>query len=357
VSVMIIDMFTGILAASWQVFSRSAPYVLFGLALAGVIRGLLPDTFVSRHMGGKGVGSVVKAALLGVPLPICSCGVIPVAMGLRKQGAGNGATTAFLISTPETGVDSISITYALLDPIMTIIRPVSAFITALTAGILVNFLPDRPPARSTAPDPVTTPCTCPAEPSGTCACTGHLPGSRLSRVKKGLAFSFTDLLGDIGTILIIGCIIAGAITWSIPDDFIHRYLGGGVLPMLIMLVAGIPLYVCATATTPVVAALALKGLSPGAALVFMLTGPATNATTITVIAGTMGRRVAAVYTATIAAVALVLGFAVNLLYEALSLNISDWVVAGEEHGARLIAGICATVLLMLIARAHWRRTH
>ena len=135
------DIVIGVVLESWHILNDSAPFILFGLFMAGVLKVFMPEDFVAKHLGGNDVVSVVKASLLGVPLPLCSCGVVPVAMGLKKQGAGNGPTTAFLISTPETGMDSIAITYALLDPIMTIMRPVAAIITATVAGTIVNFLP------------------------------------------------------------------------------------------------------------------------------------------------------------------------------------------------------------------------
>lgn len=140
----IIDFLEKTLIASLDIWVESAPYILFGLAMAGLLKAFLPDDLVIRHLGKGNAASVIKAALLGVPLPLCSCGVIPAAAGLRKSGASRGATVSFLISTPETGVDSIAITYALLDPIMTVIRPVAAFITAVFAGTLVNHIPEKP---------------------------------------------------------------------------------------------------------------------------------------------------------------------------------------------------------------------
>jgi uncharacterized membrane protein YraQ (UPF0718 family) len=139
----IMEVLIGVARESWHILNDSSPYILFGIFMAGVLKVFMPEDFVARHLGTDDMASVLKASLLGVPLPLCSCGVVPVATGLRKQGAGKGATTAFLISTPETGADSIAITYALLDPIMTVLRPVAAFITATVAGVLVNILPEK----------------------------------------------------------------------------------------------------------------------------------------------------------------------------------------------------------------------
>jgi len=345
-----IDAVVQILSAAWLVLCASAPYVLFGMLMAGLLKALIPDAFVSRHLGGNSVSAVVKASLLGVPLPLCSCGVVPVAAGLHKQGAGRGPTTAFLISTPETGVDSIAITWALLDPVMTVIRPLAAFITATSAGLLVNLLP----AKATAPE--SAPEMCPS----CCAAQNSAPDDSqkipLRRaLPDGVRYAFGPLLKDIGPYLLAGIAIAGLITWLIPDGFIEQHLGSGFTPMLIMLAAGIPIYVCASASTPIVAALALKGLSPGAALVFLMVGPATNAAVITVVAGMLGKQVAVVYVTVIALCALVLGMAVNALYGWLAIDISSWATGAQHSEDSLLPVLAAVVLLGLILRAVLRR--
>jgi uncharacterized membrane protein YraQ (UPF0718 family) len=343
-----IDAIAQILSAAWQVLCASAPYVLFGLLMSGVLKAFIPDAFVARHLGGNSAGAVVKASLLGVPLPLCSCGVVPVAASLRKQGAGPGPTTAFLISTPETGVDSIAITWALLDPIMTVVRPVAAFITAMSAGLLVNLLPVKAAA-----------C---AAPPGSCDCkictrtTESVPRPLWRALADGIRYAFGSLLRDIGPWLLAGIAIAGLITFLIPDGFVERHLGSGITSMLIMLVVGIPLYVCASASTPIVAALALKGLSPGAALVFLMVGPATNAASITVVAGMLGKRVAVVYVSVIALCALALGMAVNALYGWLAIDISSWASGAHHSEGNLLPVVAAVVLLGLILRAIARRS-
>jgi uncharacterized membrane protein YraQ (UPF0718 family) len=146
-----VDLLFSIARSSWRIFAESAPYVLFGFFAAGLLKGLLPEQAVSRHLGRNSLGAVLKASLFGIPLPLCSCGVIPAAVALRKQGASKGAAAAFLVSVPETGVDSIAITYALLDPLMTLLRPLAAFVTATVTGVLINLLPDEPPAEIAVP--------------------------------------------------------------------------------------------------------------------------------------------------------------------------------------------------------------
>ncbi len=351
-----ISIAAGIITECWKLFAASAPFVIFGLFVAGIIRAFLSPGFISRHLGENSIVSVMKSAFMGVPLPVCSCGVIPVAMGLRKQGAGRGATTAFLISTPETGVDSIAITYALLDPVMTVLRPLAALVSAVSAGAAVMLLPEKPAAPETAQlngccgqDQ----CGCAQNPAEACESIQQAGQSGpYARIREGLTFSFRDLLADMGVLLLIGFVIAGTISYCIPDGFIERNLGAGIKPMLIMLAAGMPVYVCATASTPIVAALALKGLSPGAALVFLLAGPATNAATITVVARLMGKSVAAVYVGVIAVMSLCLGICVNYLYGLFALDITNWVSVQHDSGAGVLS-VCAAVLLLGLIAYAW----
>jgi len=350
-------MFLGVIRESWHVLNDSAPYCLFGIFVSGVLKIFMPDDFVAQHLGTNNLFSVVKASLLGIPLPLCSCGVIPVATGLKRQGAGNGPTTAFLISTPETGVDSIAVTYALLDPFMTIIRPVAAFITATVAGIFVNCLPDeKAELGNTKPSACGCNCSCTqVDAAAGSESHHHHRHSLKQRIKAGLSFAFGDMLSDIGPSLLLGIIIAGAIAYCVPPGFIERNLGAGIKPMLIMLIIGIPLYVCATASTPIVAALALKGLSPGAALVFLLCGPATNTATILVIARLMGKRVAVVYVLAIAVVSLMLGILVNKLYAVSSLSITDWVAPGTPSEGGMLAAVASLFLLGCILRVKLKK--
>ena len=267
-----IEALFGIAKECWLVFKEAAPFVLFGFFAAGLLKVLIPERVIVKHLGGNGFRSVFKASLFGVPLPLCSCGVIPVAIGLRKQGASKGATASFLVSVPETGVDSVAITWALLDPLMTIIRPVSAFITALATGSLINLLPEKKAVSKTD----TADSCCSANPDSSMPLAQR---PLLLRLKDGVIYAFTDLLKDIGGWLLLGILIAGIISYFVPVNFVDRYLGGEYSSLLIMLIIGIPLYICASASTPIAAALVLKGLSPGAALVFLLAGPATNAAT------------------------------------------------------------------------------
>jgi uncharacterized membrane protein YraQ (UPF0718 family) len=323
-----IEALTGIANECWLVFKEAAPFVIFGFFAAGLLKVLIPERLIVKHLGGNGFRSVFKASLFGVPLPLCSCGVIPVAVGLRKQGASKGATASFLVSVPETGIDSVAITWALLDPLMTIIRPVSAFITALATGSLINLLPELPEQKVAAKTGTAESC-CSANSDMSTLLTREKP--ILHRLKDGVIYAFTDLLKDIGGWLLLGILIAGIISYFVPIDFVDRYLGGEYSSLLIMLIIGIPLYICASASTPIAAALVLKGLSPGAALVFLLAGPATNAATMTVVAKHLGKATTVVYVAAIAICSLVFGWVVNRIYEWLSIDVLDW-ASHAEHG-------------------------
>ena len=343
-----------VLAAVWDILLESSLFVLFGFFVAGLLKGFIPDDFIQRHLGGSRKRSIVKASLFGIPIPLCSCGVIPAAAGLRKQGAGKGAVTSFMISTPETGVDSMAVTYALLDPIMTVVRPVAAFLTATCTGLLVNLFDrgDQSKLKESKGSAVSIPlASCCSEDCG-CDDNGAEKKGRIfivwQKFRKGMSFAFGSLLSDIGPWLLVGIGLAGIITVTLSPEFIASYLGEGLLSMVIMIALATPLYVCATASTPIAAALALKGLSPGAALVFLLAGPATNMATITVVAKLFGRAIAIIYVGSIMFCSLALGLFVNWIYIHLGLDIAGWVAGGEHATHGLLYTVSALVLVLLI---------
>jgi len=250
-------------------------------------------------------------------------------VSLRKQGANNGATTAFLISTPESGVDSISITYALLDPIMTVARPLAAFVTATLAGIAENLFGNSKENQSVIPD-----LSCPVDN----CCDGINCDPKTHRahhtfwekIKAGVGYAFGDLWEDMEKWFLFGLLLAGFITVLIPDDIFSRYLGSGLSAMLLMLAVGIPLYICATASTPIAAALILKGVSPGAALVFLLVGPATNVASLTVLTGILGKRATAIYLGAIAVSAVIFGLVVDHVYASMGFSAQAMVGHASE---------------------------
>ena len=382
--------------ATWMMIRESGPYLLVGFVVAGFLKVYIPDRLIFKHLGGDRFKSVALASLFGAPVPLCSCSVIPTAVSLKKSGASKGATTAFLISTPETGVDSVGVTWALMDPLMTIARPLSAVLTALGSGAAVNLLvrrgwdedgkdeassaaelPAAAASQDTAsccappPDPSPSPCCAPAEPvvvesqkeesccdpSAVPASEGAAPDSLPGPVegtRQAVGYAFGKLLDDLTPWFIVGFLVSGLITVMIPEEFFTRVMPGRWMPMLIMLGAGIPMYICATGSTPVAAALVAKGLDPGAALVFLLAGPATNVATVGVVNEFLGRRVLYVYLGSIALASLLMGRALSALYEALDL---EAVVTLGSHMAHGPTGTIAGALLVaLLVRSLVRRS-
>ncbi len=347
------NLILDVLLQSWNILLESSVFILFGLIVSGLLRVFLNPGAVSRHLGRGRFKSVLKASLMGIPIPLCSCGVLPAAAALKKQGANNGAVTSFLISTPESGVDSIAITYALMDPIMTVVRPVAAFVTAFVAGISENLLGRPDTTRSIVPD-----LTCPVDgccDGRNCSAEDHRNHHSLAqKIKAGFRFAFTDVWGDLAVWFLFGLLLSGIITVMIPESVFSRYMGGGMGAMLIMLAVGIPIYICATASTPIAATLILQGVSPGAALVFLMTGPATNVTSLTVLIRVLGKRATAIYLSAIALCAVGFGLLVDLVYR--SLGISAQAVVGQAgeaipHGLELAGAI---LILMLSVNPVWR---
>jgi uncharacterized protein len=343
----------GILLASWNILQESAIYLLFGFLVAGILYVLVPAEKIAKYLGGKGIKPVLRAALFGIPLPLCSCGVLPAGVSLRKQGASKGAAMAFMISTPETGIDSIALTYALIDPIMTVFRPIAAFFTAITAGFIENWVGKNEAAIvvETAPNQPAANCCC-SDPNCVSTAEKAAPGL-FQKLQLGLRYAFIDLMGDTAKWFVLGILIAGAITYFVPTDWIDKYLSSTWLSMLIMALIGIPLYVCSSCSTPITAALILKGINPGAALVFLLTGPATNAAAIPLITRYFGKRSTIIYLVSIAGCAIIFGLVLNAVY--LWLGITPKAVVGKagEIFPPIIQTIAAIILLILLANG-WK---
>ncbi len=448
----VLALLSGILFAAWEIFVEAAPYLLFGFGVAGLLNILVPDQKIVEYLGNSAgkVRSVINASLAGLPLPLCSCGVIPAAMSIRKRGANRGATLSFLISTPQTGVDSIAITYALLDPIMTVFRPIATLATAILAGLADNLLigeeeeekkqditakkvdllaipalpgtsalasgsgrdsisscssacssacgcslPEYPhPEKTEAvkavainkhPTEKISPLTLstrtiptqnistqnistnlPQDETSSCGCSCGCSGNdneeerksqkieegkkpMHTRLLEGMKYAYIELLGDISKWILIGILLAGIISYLVPESLIRDYLGGGLGSMLVMLVVGIPLYICATASTPLAATLVAKGMSPGTAFVFLLAGPATNAATVTMVARFLGKRSAALYLGVISLCALGAGILLDFLY--LKLGISATATlgsAGEMLPETVKLGFAAILLPLML---------
>ena len=289
-----------------DLFVESAPWLMLGLFVAGVMKVFVPSQLMAKHLGEPGLMSTVKAALFGAPLPLCSCGVIPAAVGLRRSGASKAATTSFLISTPETGVDSISISYAMLGPFMAIVRPIAAITSAIVAGILVGK--DDTPANATQASALNV------EEEDSCCASKAQPAeeSLADKLKSGLRFTFVDLIRDIALWLLIGLAFAALIKTYVPNEFLVQW-GDGFLAFVVMALVGVPMYVCATASTPIAAGLLFSGVSPGAALVFMLVGPATNIATVALVKKELGSRALTAYLTSVVGVGFAFGYLTNYL--------------------------------------------
>ncbi len=304
---------------AWEtiwVFYEASIYLLAGFFVAGLLHVYLPANVIARHLGRNDARSVGLAALFGAPIPLCSCGVLPAAASLKRQGAGRAPLVSFLISTPETGVDSVALTYGLMGPVMAVVRPVVAVVTALIAGIAsmgVREDPEGAPRSGASCDDACAESGTPEDSrDDACAPDSALPHGR-RRFFHSLEYGFSSVLDDIALSLVVGLVLTGILAGLLPDGFFTDVLGwgSGLMPMLAMIVVGLPLYTCASASTPIAAALMAKGLSPGAALVFLLVGPATNLATMTVVGQLLGRRHLGVYLGAIVLVSLAAGLLVD----------------------------------------------
>jgi len=356
---------------------EAAPWLVLGLVIGGLIKALIPTELLHKHLSGSGLPSIVKAALFGAPLPLCSCGVIPAALGLRRAGASKPATISFLVSTPETGIDSVSISYALLGPFMAVVRPIAGITSAITAGLLVgktetDFSENENASNQNASaelsccnDTSTTKAEqeyekelepiakSKAQSSDSCCAsekktktepqTAHF----LLRAWDGIVYSFVDLFDKVLFWLCIGLVFAALVKTFVPITFLAEW-GSGLPAMLVMLVIGIPMYVCATASTPIAAGLLLAGISPGTAMVFLMAGPATNISTIGVIAKELGRRPLIAYLSGVGIIALITGLIVDYLVINWNIDVQGQIAHNHDMVPSVIAW---SALLLLVAVA------
>jgi len=350
----------------WATVGEMSPYLLFGFFVAGLVSVFVSQKMVERHLGGRGFLPVLKATLFGIPLPLCSCGVIPVAMSLRKHGASKGSTISFLLSTPQTGVDSILVTYSLLGPVFAIFRPLAALVTGLVGGVLVNIFGQDPEdgglrmedgGQRTEDGAVSNPQSAIQNPQGAGTgehCCGHHAVSPGRKFLHGIKYGFVSLPRDIAKPLLVGLVVAALISTAVPDDFFAARLGHGLPAMLVMMLIGIPMYVCASASVPVAAALILKGLSPGAALVFLITGPGTNAAGLATIWNSLGRRTAILYLLTVAGCALAAGIVLDSIIHSIDIGVASHM---HHMGPTIVQHVSAVVLLAVLGYALLTRGH
>ena len=333
--------------------AEASPWLLLGLVIAGLMKAWVPSKILSQHLG-QGKSAIIKAALIGAPLPLCSCGVIPVATELKRSGASNSATAAFLVATPETGVDSVSVSYALLGPIFAIYRPVAAIFSAIFTGLLVGAIkevdPQKTPATMTESSccdgqqviNVETPLSCCASKQANIETENKL----VTKTKAGLYYAATKLIDDIIIWLLVGLVFATVIRTFLPTEFLLSY-GSGLPAMLIMIMISIPMYICATASTPIAAGFIMAGLSPGTALVFMMAGPATNISTLGVIRNEMGTPVLIRYLLGVALSAITFALLLDLALDFFAINISEQMQHSHELLPQWFGLSCAALITFL----------
>jgi uncharacterized protein len=322
------------LSETVRLFMEISPYLLVGFFFAGLLHTLLGEKYIKKHFAISGLWSTIKAAIFGVPLPVCSCGVIPLAESLRKDGASKSATMSFLVSTPSSGVDSILATYALMGPVYAVFRPIASFLSGILVGVVTHFAGSEKDNKRHSP------------------ITPNKKESKKS-VKEVFEYGFKVIPSEIAKWLLIGVIIGGAISAVVPANFGEKYLlGNPVLNYVVILLISLPLYVCATGSIPIAASLIAKGVLPGAALAFLIAGPATNTVTISFVYKKMGRKVAALYVISIIIVSVVTG----LIFDAVMLGGETEmgpIALGGAHLPHYIELLCALVMALVFLNAKY----
>ena len=309
----------------FNLLQQMAPYLMFGFLIAGILSVFISPSNIQKHLSGKGISPIVKASIFGIPLPLCSCGVIPVATSLYRKGANKSATTSFLVSTPQTGIDSIILSYAFFGPVFMMIRPISALIAGLLSGLLTEII--NPGVSDTDAD-----------------CDSHKNKKHKNVLYKVFYYAFITLPQDIAKPLITGMGIAALISIFIPNDFFIGKFDSNVFEMISILIISIPLYVCATASIPIAAALMLKGVSAGAVFVFLMAGPATNMATITTIWSTLGKKSTAIYLSSVSIIAILTGFIMNTFF---TINL-DNVMHYHEHMNPIIGYTTSFIFILIL---------
>jgi uncharacterized membrane protein YraQ (UPF0718 family) len=350
----------------WLVFLDTAFWLLIGLLAAGLIKSFISEETMRRWVGGHGISAILRAALFGAPLPLCSCGVLPAAIALRRAGASKEATVSFLISTPETSIDSVTVTYALMGPVMAIVRPVSALVNAVGTGLLTTLVSEgRVPEKDMSPGTVVESCCssklqqepdavavscCAKEKSeaeqNAVSCCSQKKQIKPNKLMQVLSYAGAELLDDISKWLAIGIVLAGIMLTFIPPGWLAQW-GQGLGAMLVMLVVGVPMYICAVASTPVAAGLLLAGVSPGAVLVFLLVGPATNIASFALLKQELGLKVTGMYLFGLSVLSLMMGLLLEWMLE-----VQNWQIEaslGEAHTMLpgVVSWVSAFILIFL----------
>ncbi len=375
-----------------DMFVSMAPYIMLGLLFVGILHSYVRKQTILKHLGQTSFWSVVKASLVGVPLPLCSCGVVPTAVQLKKDGASDGAVVSFLISTPQTGVDSILATYSLMGVVMAIFRPIAAFLSGIIGGGIVDLFAKKQQSTNKITDNChchgstssntydsccgshihdehTDNCACSShthEHTDSCGCGSHAhnscgcgschcdttPVGAKAKFKGVFTYAFGDFVDEIAMHFVVGLLIATAISTFVPTDFfVNLGLDSGILAMLAMIVIGLPMYICSTSSIPITIALVGKGLSMGAAFVFLFVGPVTNIASLLILNRTLGKKITALYIACVTLCSIVFGLLLDLLINTFDLTILS-VTGGTLHGdSSVFSYIVAIIFLVLIIKS------
>ena len=329
---LLVDISSTMLIEMWRLCAEMAPYLLFGMLVSGLITVFIDSQFIYKHIGSKDFKSIFKSTIFGVPLPLCSCGVIPVAATLRDSGASKGSTVSFLVSTPQTGIDSIFLTYGLLGPVIAVFRPLAAIFSGFLSGIIINrFDNDIHHQTKSAPTPSKKQTTL------------------IQKINKGIVYGFKTLPSDIATPLFQGLVIAALISLLIPPELITDYFSTNTfIQFLFILGISIPFYVCATASIPIAVALMAKGISPGAAFVFLMAGPATNASSIAIIKKILGKKTLYYYIALISITAIFFGIVLDLFF--LINNPPN--ILHHHHSMDLLTTITTSIFILIFVNVY-----
>lgn len=334
--------------------TEMSPYLLLGFLLAGLMHAFIPGTIYSKYLAKPNMRSVVLAALFGIPLPLCSCGVLPTAMSLRREGASKGAAVSFLIATPQTGVDSIIATFSLMGLPFAVIRPIAALATAIFGGKMVNVIEgDGGAGKFDSTNEQAHDDLC-----GDSCCGGHdkVPTSFAGKVIEALRYAYIDMMESVGKWLVVGLIVAGLITIFVPDSYFEIFKDNSFTSMLLVLCISIPMYLCATGSIPIAVALMMKGLTPGAALVLLMAGPACSVASVLVVSKVLGRRTLIAYLGSIISGAVGFGLVTDYLLP--RAWFMSHLVANDaccEEKSSLFATSCTILLFLLLANAFIRR--
>jgi uncharacterized protein len=328
----------GLLLEIWFLFREMSPYLLLGFTVAGILRVLIPNEVVLKYLSGKSWRSVVNASIIGVPLPLCSCGVIPVASHLNKMGVKKGPVLSFLTSTPTTGVDSILATYSLMGGFFAVIRVLASFTTGIISGVLSNLFASK---EISFVDKTTPLKTCSKD-------LGDLKGtSLLYKSKVALKYAYIELIDDVSKWLIIGMVTGGLISYFVPVEFVTKYLGNSFISYSLMALIGTPMYVCSTGSIPIAVSLIMKGMNPGAGLVFLIVGPATSTATLSFVGGKYGSKTLFIYIGTIIVCAVGWGLILDHFWSSFG---STLYMSHHHMSSTIIKNVSAVILIALMLR-------